>query len=484
MDKPSLAAQLDAAVQRALSGRAAKRARLDERLAPLLHIALRLRNLPRPQFRADLRSDLEKKALAGVRVETLPTGRQTAMPYLTVENAGAAIEFYRRAFRATETMRFEDRGKIGSAELVIENSTLRLADEFPDYGSLGPRTLGGSPVKLHLYVADVDAFVEHAVAQGAKIVRPVEDQFYGDRSAQLADPFGHVWIIATRNETLSREEMQRRWNKILIQELEKMPGHDPIRKGFRTITPYMIAQDGPALLDFTKRVFGAKQSSRDVGSAGGLHAEVRIGDSMLMIGGGLPGKEFRAAPTTTALHIYVKDTDAAYRRALSAGATSAYAPADMEYGERSAGVKDGAGNYWYIATHKGPRYVPKDLNDVNVYLHPLRAEPVIKFLQRAFGGHERARHASPDGIIHHAEVQVGTSVVEMGEAHGSYQPTSTMLYLYVPDADAVYRNALAAGASSLQEPADQPWGDRTGTVKDPFGTTWNIATHTGSAKPA
>ena len=478
MDKPSLAEQLDEALERAFSGRG-KPPEFDDRLAPLLRIALRLRHLPRPQFRAGLKSDLEREALAAVGVEALPTARQTAMPYLSVENAAEAIDFYRRAFGAT----VEDRGKIGSAEIVIENSTIRLSDPFPDHGSLGPKALGGSPVKLHLYVADADAFVERAVAQGAKIIRPVEDQLHGDRSGQLADPFGHVWIIATRNQVVSRQEMQRRSNRILIEELEKMPGHDPIRKSFRTITPYMIAQDGPALLEFAKQAFGAEETYRGTGSAGGLHAEVRIGDSMLMIGGGFPGKEFRVTPTTTALHIYVKDTDAVYQRALKAGATSTNEPADMEYGERSAGVKDKAGNYWYIATHKGPRYVPKDLNDVQVYLHPHRADPVIKFLQRAFGGHERARYASPDGVVHHAQVQIGTSVLEMGEAHGAYQPTSTMFYLYVPDADAVYRSALAAGASSLEEPADQPWGDRVATVKDAFGNTWNIATHTG-AKPA
>jgi PhnB protein len=230
-------------------------------------------------------------------------------------------------------------------------------------------------------------------------------------------------------------------------------------------------------------VFGAEETFRGIGSAGGLHGEVRIGDSMLMIGGGLPGKEFRVSPTSIALHIYVKDTDAVYQRALAAGANSIYAPADMEYGERSAGLKDQAGNYWYVATHKGPRYVPEGLHDVNVYLHPLRADPVIKFLTQAFGARQRARYASPDGVVHHAQVEMGTSVLEMGEAHGPFQPLSSMLYLYVPDVDAVYRSALAAGASSLQEPADQPWGDRVASVKDAFGNTWNIATHIGG-KPA
>jgi len=214
-----------------------------------------------------------------------------------------------------------------------------------------------------------------------------------------------------------------------------------------------------------------------VGGAGGLHAEARIGDSMLMVGGGLPGREFRGTANATALHVYVEDVDAIYRKALDAGATSMGAPVDQEYGERSASVKDPAGNWWYIATHKGPRYVPEGLNDVNVYMHPLRGEPVISFLKRAFGAQEIARHASPDGVIHHAEIRVGSSVVELGEAHGPYQPMKSTFYMYVPVVDAVYHRALQAGATSISAPADQPYGDRNAGVGDPFGNQWYISTH-------
>src|SRR5438045_5857757 len=135
---------------------------------------------------------------------------------------------------------------------------------------------------------------------------------------------------------------------------------------------------------------------------------------MLMIGGGIPGREFRSTPNTHAIHIYVKDADAVYQKALDAGAESIDEGRDQEYGERSGGVKDPAGNYWYIATHKGETYVPKGLHNVNAYLHPLRAEPVINFLKRAFGAQEIAKYASPDGVVHHAEIRVGDSVVEMG----------------------------------------------------------------------
>jgi len=102
---------------------------------------------------------------------------------------------------------------------------------------------------------------------------------------------------------------------------------------------------------------------------------------------------------------------------------------------------------------------------------------VIDFLKRAFGAEERAKYASPEGLVQHAEVRVGDSVVEMGEAHGPYQPMPSTFYLYVPDVDAIYERALRAGATSLNAPADQPYGDRNGGVKDPFGNTWYIATH-------
>jgi PhnB protein len=254
----------------------------------------------------------------------------------------------------------------------------------------------------------------------------------------------------------------------------------PVPPGFHMVTPYLVAEDGPALLEFTKQAFGAEETFRTVAPAGGLHGEVRIGDSMLMVGGGIPGREFRSTPHTHALHIYVENADAVCKKALAAGATLIDEPRDQEYGERSGSVKDPAGNIWYIATHQGESYIAKGLNNVNAYLLPLRAEPVITFLKRAFGAQELGKYASPDGVVHHAEIRVGDSVVEMGEPHGphsEYGPMPAMFYVYVPDCDAVYRRALVAGAKSIQEPTDHPYGDRSGAVTDSFGNTWYIATH-------
>lgn len=140
----------------------------------------------------------------------IPEGYHTATPYLIVRDAAKAIDFYQHAFGAQELLRFEHNGKIGHAEIRIGDSVIMLADEFPDMGTRGPRSLGGTPVSIMLYVDDVDALFRQALAAGARTVRPVEDKFYGDRSGSLEDPFGHSWHIATHKEDLSPEELRRR----------------------------------------------------------------------------------------------------------------------------------------------------------------------------------------------------------------------------------------------------------------------------------
>ena len=178
----------------------------------------------------------------------------------------------------------------------------------------------------------------------------------------------------------------------------------------------------------------------------------------------------------TALHVYVEDVDAVYARGIEAGASSLSEPVDQPYGERGAGLKDAAGNYWYVATAKGDRYVPSGMHDVNVYLHPMRAEPLIKFLERGLGAVGAVKYATPDGVIRHASVRIGDSVVEMGEAGEKYGLMPTMFYVYVPDVDASYRRAMEAGGTSIKPPTDQTYGDRTAGVKDPFGNQWYFAT--------
>jgi PhnB protein len=130
---------------------------------------------------------------------------------LSISNAAKAIEFYKTAFGATELTRLATSdGKVGHAEIQIGDSRIMLVDEFPEWDARSPQTIGGSPVFIQLYVEDVDAFVSRAVAAGAKLFKPVADQFYGDRSGTITDPFGHKWTIATHAEDVSPEEMKRR----------------------------------------------------------------------------------------------------------------------------------------------------------------------------------------------------------------------------------------------------------------------------------
>ncbi len=448
-------------------------------IEPLVRVAAELRGLPREDFKTRLKSELlEGSKPMSTVAETAAAVHTSASPRLTFKDAAKAIEFYKQAFGARETFRFELESGIPHAEIMIGDSTIMLTEEWPEGERFSPETLGNSPVMMSLTVPDVDKFFAHAVDAGAKAVIPVADQFYGHREGTLRDPFGYLWSVTTVKEEMSVEEMHRRMaSETKPARHGTKPVLNPIPRGFQTVTPYLVAENGPALLEFTKQAFGGEETFRTVGSAGGLHGEVRIGDSMLMVGGGIPGREFRSTPRTHALHIYVENADAVCEQALAAGATLIDEPRDQEYGERSGSVKDPAGNIWYVATHKGESYIPKGLNNVNAYLLPLRAEPVIAFLKRAFGAQELAKYASPDGVVHHAEIRVGDSVVEMGEPQGKYPPMPAMFYLYVPDCDAVYQRALAAGATSFQKPADQPYGDRTAAVNDAFGNQWYIATH-------
>ena len=144
-------------------------------------------------------------------VQPIPEGYPSATPYLIVNGAARALEFYQRAFGATEIMRFAmPDGNIGHAEIKIGNSPIMLADESPEMGYKGPQSLGGSPVSIMLYVEDVDSVFNRAVAAGGSIREAVQDKFYGDRTGTLTDPFGHVWHIATHKEDMSLEEMHRR----------------------------------------------------------------------------------------------------------------------------------------------------------------------------------------------------------------------------------------------------------------------------------
>jgi len=469
MAERSIIDQLDDAVTALLDKREPVVNEADRELTELVAVAHELRGLPSEQFRVTLKEQLGGKtemSTAAKQIESTPSATISLSPYLTYRDAGAAIDFYKRAFGATELMRLvEPSGKIGHAELKIGEVVLEIADEYPDYGMVSAETLGGSPIKLHLYVPNADQFVERAVGEGASLSRPVEDQFYGDRAGQIKDPFGYTWIVATHQQDVSVADMQKHFDDFVASHESKTFK----REGFHTVTPYLTVQPAVELVEFVKQAFGAVESFRTTGSAGGIHCEVKIGDSMVMIG----GPTFDTHPT--AIHLYVADVDEVYARAMAAGATSLGEPSDQEYGERIAAVKDVGGNEWYIAKRFDTTAI-QDLHTVTVYFHPVGAPKFIDFLKKAFGAEVVEQHQSNEGFVYHAKLRLGDSIVEMGEAHDQWQPMSSAIYMYVEDVDAMYQRALSAGATSALEPTDQPYGDRSAWVNDEFGNVWYLST--------
>lgn len=254
-----------------------------------------------------------------------------------------------------------------------------------------------------------------------------------------------------------------------------------IPKGFHTLTPYLHPTPEAKLIDFLKNAFGAEENFRAPRPDGTImHAQLRIGDSIVELGE-VPLDT--PSPKATALGIYVENVDETYRRALDAGAQSLYEPEDKPYSNREAGIKDPAGNYWFISRALQGEYNPQDdykwpgLSDVMIHFIPRGAPDFIDFLQNAFGAKIESKHATPDGVIRYASIRIGDSLIAVGEAHDQWQPMPGGIHYYVPDVDEAYRRALAAGATSLSAPSEQRYGDRYAGVIDPHGNYWYLATH-------
>jgi PhnB protein len=459
----------------------------EAKTAPLVRVAAELRGMPRENFKATLKAELIRKTtMAGEAVKAAVEPQPTVIPRLCFKDARRAIEFYQRVFGAKEIMRLVDPDqRIGIAQIQIGNARIMLSDEYPEFGAVSPETLGGSTVRIKLMVPDVDAVAERALAAGAKIVRPVEDQFYGERVGQIADPFGYTWIIATHKEDVSTEEMQRRLNEWSERSEEKMASKPAvskavsgesakvvpyIREGFRTVSPYILVGGAAKFIDFLVEAFGAEERGRVPMPNGKLmHAEVKLGDSTIEMSDG--NEQYGPSPVT--IHLTVPDAEAAYRRALKAGATSLYEPAVQFWGENESGVRDPFGNEWYITPPSEEYPQPT----VQPYLHLHDAEKIIPFLEAAFGAKAEGVHKWPGGAIAHATVFIGDGQIEIDEAFRANRQTQCHLHLYVPDTDAVYAQALRAGATSIEVPNDKPYGDRSAGVKDAWGNSWFIATH-------
>jgi uncharacterized glyoxalase superfamily protein PhnB len=288
---------------------------------------------------------------------------------------------------------------------------------------------------------------------------------------ELAALASELRLLPREDFKSSLKETLRRSAIMTATGTEKQKASETSVAGYHTVTPYLTVRRAEQLVEFVKQAFGATEVFRTIGSAGGLHAEVTIGESKLMIGGYEAVEEI-----PTALHLYVPDADAVYQRALDAGATSVEEPVDQFYGDREAGVKDPTGNVWWIATHKlglPGTYIPEGLRPVTPFLHPIGAAGLIEFMKRAFAAEEISREQSPEGMIHHAVVRIGDSMIEMGEAHGDAQPMPPALFVNVKNLEESYARALSAGATSLQAPATQGYG-RTAWVKDAWDNTWYL----------
>jgi len=289
--------------------------------------------------------------------------------------------------------------------------------------------------------------------------------------SQLAAIVTELYLLPRENFKSSLKEELKRSATMTTTGTKTKPSEENMSVGQQTVTPYLTVKRAEQLVEFVKQAFGADEVFRTIGSAGGLHAEVRIGDSKLMIGGYEAVEEI-----PTALHLYVPDADAVYQRALDAGATSVEEPVDQFYGDREAGVKDPTGNVWWIATHKlgaTGSYIPEGMGPVTPFLHPIDAPGLIKFMTQAFAAEEVSREQAPEGMIHHAMLRIGNSMIEMGEAHGDAQPMPPALFVTVDNVEDAYARALSAGATSLQAPIVQAYG-RTAWVKDAWGNIWYL----------
>jgi uncharacterized glyoxalase superfamily protein PhnB len=277
-----------------------------------------------------------------------------------------------------------------------------------------------------------------------------------------------VVSIARDLRELPRPDFKGRLRTDLERKISMSTKTVTFRPGFRTVTPYLLSPDA-SFVDFVRNVFGGVETEHTVTSPTTFHSEVRIGDSMLMIGVG-PG---RSMPTS--LLAYVPNADEVYQRALDAGCT-VLESIRTDYGDRFGCVLDPAGNGWTIATHLGASYIREHHHSITLSFSTAGANRFIEFLKRAFNAEELRRYEWPGGLF--ATIRLGDSVVSVSEAsnHEWMKPMPTMVYLYVPDCDALYDQAIRAGATSIHPPTNQYYGDRSGGVTDEWGNQWYMAT--------
>lgn len=310
----------------------------------------------------------EAGAGAEAAVTPIPDGYHSINPMLVVPDVEAAIAFYEAALGAeqAELVRGPD-GAPMHGEVRIGDSIVMLSPEHEEHGSFAPSTAGGTNGALLIYVADVDAAFARALEAGAESVMPVSDMFWGDRYGQIQDPYGHRWSLATHRYELSGEEMGRRaqaWSEAVaageepptFEPGEAAESHQP--EGWHTVNSSLVV-GGPEAIDFFVQALGAEEVSRMVTPDGHLvHAELRVGDSILMLSGAEPEREpHMKTPARMegraplALYLYVDDADAAFARATAAGATEELPVTDTFWGDRFGQVRTPDAHAIGLATH-------------------------------------------------------------------------------------------------------------------------------------
>jgi uncharacterized glyoxalase superfamily protein PhnB len=251
--------------------------------------------------------------------------------------------------------------------------------------------------------------------------------------------------------------------------------------GFPNIAPYFVVEGGAEFIAFLAQAFEGAERGRFARPDGKIvHAAVAIGNSVVEIGDA--NEEIQARPATT--HVYVKDADKTFARALDAGAKSIFLPtSDHPSGDRWGALRDPFGNVWHIATPGSWALgTPGMPLSVQPYLQLKEAHKMIPFLESAFNAKALGLAKSPDGILLHATVEISGATLEIGEAHGEFQPMPCLLHVYVPDPDALYAQALKAGATTIEPPQEKPYGERSAAVKDAFGNMWYLARYQGGPR--
>jgi uncharacterized glyoxalase superfamily protein PhnB len=343
MAERDLIERLDDAIEAILAGRREGLALAEPELATLLMIAGDLHGLPDPNFRSRLKAELIPQMETAMTTMTInpKTTTHTITPGLFVDGADDLIAFMREVLGAELIARHaQPDGKVRYAQVQVGDSTIELGDANDQYKAFG--------MALHIYLDDVDGAYNRALAAGATSTHPLTDQAYGDREGGAKDRWGNVWYFATHQENVSEEELQLRFAGS-GSKTQKQPGVGPRPEGYHTVTPFLHARGARNLITFLENAFGAKvEHVTEMGGREVAHAGVRIGDSMIELG----ESHGESQPMPAAIHLHVPDADAAYARAIRAGARSVSAPEDKPYGERAAHVIDPFENQWFIGTAK------------------------------------------------------------------------------------------------------------------------------------